>query len=98
TQTTGVSAMHALILAHQPHLHSVFALVLVELDQVPEIPLGGGHRLVGVVKSRLAEWMPVPLDTRYFTRFAADTGCDVYQLADFQRALRSIAGNGSDVT
>jgi hypothetical protein len=96
-QAAGISAMHALVFAHQPHLRSVFALMLVELDQVPEIPLGSGHRLVCVVESRLTKWMQVPLDAGYFAGFTADTRCDVYQFADFQRALRAVPRDSSDV-
>ena len=96
-QATGVSAVHALVFAHQPHLRSVFAFMLVELDEVPEIPLGSGHRLVGVVESGLPERMSVPLDTGYLAGLAADTGCYVYQLADFQLTLRAVARDSPDV-
>src|SRR5207249_2173382 len=47
-QAPRLRAMHALILAHQPHQRAVFALVLVEENQVPVIPARLRHRLVGV--------------------------------------------------
>ncbi len=90
--------MHALVFAHEPHLRSIFALVLVELDQVPVIPFGGRHRLVGVVKSRFAERVLVPLDAGDFTGFAAYTGRHIYQLADLELVLHATAWNGADVT
>ena len=49
-QASGIGAVHALILAHQPLDRPVFALVLVELDQIPEVPARLRHRLVGVVE------------------------------------------------
>src|SRR5713101_7753983 len=43
--TIAPGAVHALILAHQPR-HAAFELHLVEADQVPEIRVEGGHRLI----------------------------------------------------
>src|SRR5262249_7480160 len=37
-QAPGILAVHALVLAHQPHQRSVVALMLVKLDQVPVVP------------------------------------------------------------
>ena len=53
---------------------AVFALVLVELDQVPVIPRRLRHGLVGVVEDGLAERHVVPLQTGDFAGLAADTG------------------------
>ena len=50
-QATRIGAVHALILAHQQHHGAVFALMFVELDQVPVIPCRLRHRLVAVIKS-----------------------------------------------
>src|SRR5271157_2178664 len=47
-QAAGVGAVHALILAHQPLDCAIGILVLIELDEVPEIPPRLGHGLVGV--------------------------------------------------
>jgi hypothetical protein len=54
-QTARIGAMHAAILAHQPHERPVVALVFVEFDQVPVVPARFGHRLVRVVELRLAK-------------------------------------------
>ena len=96
-EASRVGAMHALILAHQPHHRSVFLGLLVELDQVPEIPLRGGHRLVSVVKSRLRERKIVPFLAGDLAGFAADAGGGVHQFADLKVALGISAGNGSSV-
>ena len=69
-----VLAVHALVLAHEPHQRAVVALVLVELDQVPVVPRRRGHRLVGVVEGGLAERQVVPLDAGDLARLAADAG------------------------
>ena len=92
-QAAGIGAVHALVLAHQPLNRAIFALVLVELDQVPEIPAGLRHGLVRVVEGGSAEGHVVPLDTRHFAGLAADTRSRVYQLANFQIALHACARN-----
>ena len=90
--------MHALVFAHQPHQRAVgVRLVLVELDQIPVIPRGGWHRLVGIVESGLAERIFVPLDTGDLAGFAADASSDVDQLANLELTLHAVAGNGPDV-
>src|SRR5215831_7018918 len=58
-QASRLRAVHALVLAHQPHQRAVFALVLVELDQVPVVPARIRHGLVGVFERCLAEWQVV---------------------------------------
>ena len=87
--------MHALILTHQPHHRSVFLGLLVELDQVPEIPLRGGHRLVSVVKSRLRERKVVPFLAGNLAGLAADAGGSVHQFADLVLTLHPFARNGT---
>src|SRR6202034_1491197 len=52
---SAIGGVHALILAHQQLHRTVFALVLVKLDQVPVIPGSLRHGLVAVVKGRFAE-------------------------------------------
>ena len=54
-QAAGVGAVHALCLRISQREAAVGVLVLVELDQVPVIPVGVGHRLVGVVEVGLVE-------------------------------------------
>src|SRR6185369_12600723 len=49
-ETTGIFAVHALIFAHQPHQIAV-ALVFDKLDQIPVVPLGRRHCLIGVIES-----------------------------------------------
>src|ERR1019366_2997826 len=91
-EAAGVGAVHALILAHQPLDRAVRILVLVELDEVPEIPARLGHRLVSIVEGGQGEWQVVPLGAGYFARFAADAGGGVDQFADFEVALHAEAG------
>src|SRR4029077_9439385 len=93
-ETAGVGTMHALIFSHEPLDRSVRVLVLIELDEVPEIPARLGHRLVGVVEGGQTEGHVVPLDACYFARFAADAGGGVDQFADFEVALHALAGRG----
>ena len=71
-QTPGIGAVHALILAHQPLNRAVFTLVLIELDEVPEVPTRFGHRLVGVVEGRFPERHIVPLDARHLAGLASN--------------------------
>src|ERR1700722_13856 len=80
-QAAGIGAVHALVFAHEPLDRAVPVLVLVELDQVPEIPACLRHRLVSVVESRRAEWHVVPLDASHLAGFAADAGCRIYEFA-----------------
>ena len=68
--------------------------MLVELDQVPVVPLRRRHRLIGVVEGRFAERMIVPFDAGHLAGLAADAGRDVDVLADFLLALRALAGHG----
>ena len=86
-QATGIGAVHALVFAHQPLNRAIPVLVLVELDQIPEIPARLRHRLVGVVECRRAKRHVVPLDARHLAGFAADAGCRIDQFADFVVAL-----------
>src|SRR5712692_10634122 len=94
-QASGVGAVHALIFSHQPLDRAIRILVLIELDEVPEIPARLGHGLVGVVEGGRRERQVVPLDACYFARFAADAGGSVDQFADFEVALHALAGRGS---
>src|SRR5450759_2375239 len=95
SQAAGVGAVHALILAHQPLDRAIRILVLIELDEVPEIPARLGHGLVGVVEGGRGERQVVPLGARYFARFAADADGGVDQFADFEVALHAVAGRGA---
>src|SRR6266403_2763028 len=94
-QAARVGAVHALILAHEPLDRAIRILVLIELDEVPEIPARLWHRLVGIVEGGRTERHVVPLDACYFARFAADAGGGVDQFADFEVALHALAGRGS---
>jgi hypothetical protein len=94
-QAPGIGAVHALILAHEPLDRAVGILVLVELDEVPEMRPCLWHGLVSVVECRRGEWHVVPLDARYFTRLATDTRCGVDKLADFEIALHAKTRRGS---
>src|SRR5208282_1332928 len=96
-QAAGVGAMHALIFAHQQLQRAIFALVFVELDEVPVVPRRRGHRLIAVVEDGLGERIPVPLETCDFTGFAADARGGVDQLADLVVALDIFARSGSGV-
>src|SRR5207247_11399773 len=100
-QAARIFAAHALVLAHEPLERSVLALVLVELDQIPEIPRRRRHRLIGVVECRLLERHVVPLDARDLAGLAADTRRDIDVLADFFLALnagaRHAAGMAGDL-
>ena len=87
--------MHALILAHQPLNRAVSILVLVELDEVPEIPAGFRHGLVGIVKSRRGKWHVIPFDAGDLACLAADAGGRIDQLADVVVALRLSPGFAS---
>src|ERR1019366_4576491 len=80
-QTAGIFAVHALVLAHEPREAAIVVLVLVELYEVPVVPVGIGHRLVSVVEVSRLERHVVPFDTGHFASFAADTGGGVDQLA-----------------
>src|SRR5262245_7156375 len=86
-QAPRILAVHALVLAHQPHEPAVAALVLVELDQVPVIPRRRRHGLVRVVERRLLERHVVPLDARDLAGLAADARRHVDVLADVLFAL-----------
>src|SRR5712664_741792 len=94
-QAARVGAVHALILAHEPLDRAIRILVLIELDEVPEIPARLGHRLVGIIEGGRAERHVVPLDACYFAGFAADARGGVDQFADFEVALHALAGRGS---
>ena len=96
-QASRIGAVHALVFAHEQRDAAVFALVLVELDEVPVIPRRFRHRLVAVVEHRVGERIPVPLETCHFTGFAADARGGVNQFADLIVALHVVAGSGSRV-
>src|ERR1051325_4806248 len=95
-EAAGLGAVHALGFAHEPHQRAR-VLVLDELDEVPVVPVGRGHRLVRVVEGRLAERVVVPLDAGHLASLAADAGRHVYVLADLDGALRAASGDGAGV-
>ncbi len=97
-EAAGLGAVHALVLAHEPHQGAVFALVLVEEDQVPIVPTGLGHRLVGIIEDGFAKGQVVPLHARHFARLASDACRGVNEFADCKFALGALAGNGPRVT
>src|SRR5262245_2503909 len=78
SQTTGVCAVHALVFAHQPHEIAVIELMLIELDQVPVVPLRRGHRLIGVVEGRLTKRIAVPFNASHLAGFASDACRHIY--------------------
>src|SRR5262245_12497526 len=88
-KTSRVLAVHALVLAHRPHHRAVVARMLVELDQVPEVPRRRRHRLIRVVEGRLRERHVVPFDTRDLARLAADARRDVDVLAHLLFTVRA---------
>ena len=96
-QAARIFAVHALVFAHQQHHAAVFALVFVELDQVPVIPCRFRHRLVGVVERGFAERVTVPFQARHFARFAADARGRIHQLADLELAVQPGARDGAGV-
>jgi Prolyl oligopeptidase family len=68
------------------------ALILHKLDQVPVVPFGRRHGLIGVVKRRLPKRMIVPFDAGDLTGLATDAGRYIDVLADFFFAARPLAG------
>src|SRR5664280_3024089 len=95
TQTSRIFAVHALVLAHEPREAAIVVLVFVELYEVPVVPVGVRHRLVGVIEVSRLERHVVPFDTGHFARFAADAGGGVDELAHLVLALRALAGDRS---
>src|SRR5215472_1212602 len=81
-QASRFGAVHALVLAHQPHQRAVFAFVFVEEDQIPVIPARFRHGLVAVAENGFAERQVVPLHASDFASLAADAGRGVYEFAD----------------
>src|ERR1041384_417949 len=81
-QAARIGAVHALVLAHEPHQGSVFTFVLVELDQVPVVPFGRGHRMVSIIEGRLAERIGIPFDAGDLASLAADARRRIHELAD----------------
>ena len=94
-QAAGLGAVHALVLAHEPHQRAVFAFVLVEEDQVPVIPARLRHRLVGVTEDGFAERQVVPFHAGHFAGFAADAGGGVDEFADGVFTLGVFSGHAS---
>jgi hypothetical protein len=86
-----IGAVHALILTHEPLDRAVWILVLIELDEVPEIPVRLRHSLVGVVEGGGLERHVVPFDAGDLAGFAADAGGGVDELADLEIALHAQA-------
>ena len=96
-QAAGVRAVHALVLAHEPHRQPRLA-VLGEPDQVPVVPLRGRHRLVGVVEGGHLERQVVPFQARHLARLAADAGGDVDVLGNRLLALHAAARDRARVS
>src|SRR5580698_7579911 len=92
-KATRIFAMHALVLAHQQHHAAIVALMLVELDQVPVIPCGLRHRLVGVIKGSFGKRVTVPFEAGHLTSFAADASTRVDECADPESAVQIRARN-----
>src|SRR6185436_16805034 len=80
-ETARVLAVHALVLAHEPHQRAVL-LALGELDQVPVLRVERRHRLVGGELLRREDAEVVPLLARDLARLAADAGRRVDELRD----------------
>src|SRR5215469_1212163 len=72
-QASGISTMHALVLAEQPVERAIIAFVFVELDEVPEVRRGFGQRLVGTDLNRCLRRKIVPFLTRNLASLAANT-------------------------
>ncbi len=97
-QAAGIFAVHALVFAHQQHHAAVFALVLVELDQVPVIPRRFRHGLVAVVEGGFAERVSIPFQAGHFAGFATNARGGVHQFADLKFAVEPSARNGAGVS
>src|SRR5712692_9663811 len=100
-QASRIGAVHALVLAHQP-VQPGAVLVLVELDQVPEVPRRLRHGLVGAHLNGRLRRQIVPLLAGDFAGLAADTRAGVNQLADDGRLAnagrrRGSGGNSSEL-
>lgn len=93
-----ISAVHALVLAHQPLERAIFIRDFVELDQVPVIPVRVGHGLIRVVEHGGLERHVVPLHAGHFARFATNAGRRVDELADLFLALHTRARNRPGMT
>ena len=96
-QAPRLLAVHALVLAHQKLQGAIFALVLVELDQVPVVPLCFRHRLVGIVERRFAKREPVPFQAGHLAGLASDAGGGVNQFANVEFPPDAGAGGRSGV-
>src|SRR5437879_8073084 len=97
-QASRLLAVHALILTHQKLQSAILALVLVELDQVPIVPLRFRHGLVGIVEGGLAKGETVPFQAGNLAGFAADTGGGVNQLANCKLAPDAGTRDGTSVS
>src|SRR5436309_1447941 len=78
-EAAGILAVHALVLAHQPHEPTV-EFLLVEADQVPELGVQLGHRLIGAGLLRGHRLQVVPLLAGHLAGLAADAGGGVDEL------------------
>ena len=95
TQTAWIFAVHALVFAQQPHQIAIVAFFFDKLDQVVVVPLRSGHRLIGVIEGRFAEWMIVPFNASDLASFAADAGGNVDVLAHLLFTTSAGAGHRS---
>src|SRR5262249_4922408 len=101
-QATRVLAVHALVLAHQPDDAAVEVL-LVEADEVPEVRVQLGHRLVGAGLFRRHRLQVVPLLAGDFAGLAPDAGRGVDELrndgqtTDARLAAPDGGGGASDL-
>jgi hypothetical protein len=72
--------------------------MLVEENQIPIVPAGIRHRLIGVIKRGRRKRYVVPFDAGHFASLAAYAGGGVDELANGFRALGVFSGHTSGVT
>ena len=94
-ETTWLGAVHALIFAHEPLDGAIGILVLIELDEIPEVVACLRHCLVSVVEECRRERHVVPFNAGNFAGLAPDARSRVDQLADLELALHTAAGTWS---
>ncbi len=84
-EASGVDAVHALVLRHEPGEAAVLALDFLELDDVPEVVAQVGQRLIRAVvglRDANGQALIVPLLAGGFAGFAADAARGVDELGD----------------
>ena len=75
-------AVHALIFAHEPHRAAVIGCAFVEADQIPELRIELGQRLIGPFLMRGQSPEVIPFHTRGFACLAANAGGRIDVLRD----------------